>query len=110
MHLLKRNAALSCGRPSPYSFKPLICIAQANLNPEGSLLELPSKDEFLEFFSFAGPAFFALLGKVVTFSSLTYAVAAAGTVSLAAHQVWRKHPPHAPPLLSWLPLLGLAKF
>lgn len=60
---------------------------QAALNPTGRLLELPSADEFKEFLSFAGPAFFALLGKVVTFSSLTYAAAAAGTVSLAAHQV-----------------------
>ena len=40
-----------------------------------------------DFLMFAGPGFFALLGKVICYSSMSYAAAAAGTLALAAHQV-----------------------
>lgn len=50
-------------------------------------LSIPDFSALREFLLFAGPGFFALLGKVLCYSSMTYAAAAAGTLSLAAHQV-----------------------
>jgi len=50
-------------------------------------LRLPALSALGEFLLFAGPGFFALLGKVVCYSSMSYAAAACGTVALAAHQV-----------------------
>jgi hypothetical protein len=48
---------------------------------------VPEFSALREFVMFAGPGFFALLGKVICYSSMTTAAAAAGTLSLAAHQV-----------------------
>jgi putative MATE family efflux protein len=50
-------------------------------------LELPRTSALRDFLLFAGPGFLALLGKVICYSSMTYAVTAAGTIALAAHQV-----------------------
>ena len=50
-------------------------------------LSIPEFSALREFVMFAGPGFFALLGKVICYSSMTAAAAAAGTLSLAAHQV-----------------------
>ena len=50
-------------------------------------LRMPELASLREFLVFAGPGFFALLGKVISYSSMSYAAAAAGTVALAAHQV-----------------------
>ena len=50
-------------------------------------LGMPELASLREFFVFAGPGFFALLGKVISYSSMSYAAAAAGTVALAAHQI-----------------------
>lgn len=50
-------------------------------------ITVPGMSALRDFLTFAGPGFFALLGKVICYSSMSYAAAAAGTLSLAAHQV-----------------------
>lgn len=50
-------------------------------------LRVPAPSALGDLLLFAGPGFFALLGKVVCYSSMSYAAAACGTVALAAHQV-----------------------
>jgi len=52
-----------------------------------STLSIPEFSALREFVKFAGPGFFAPLGKVICYSSMTTAAAAAGTLSLAAHQL-----------------------
>lgn len=51
------------------------------------LVTVPTKLEIIEVSRFCGPLFLIRLGVSYYWSSLAYAAAAAGTVSLASHQV-----------------------
>jgi len=48
---------------------------------------VPERAVVRSFLTFAGPAFFAMAGKVVCYAMMSFAAAGAGTIALAAHQI-----------------------
>jgi len=51
------------------------------------LIGKPSLSVLTKFVKFAGPIFFVILGKLVSYNSMTLAVTSSGLAALAAHQV-----------------------
>ncbi|KAL7156561.1 hypothetical protein ABFS83_02G018200 [Erythranthe nasuta] len=53
----------------------------------GFAISIPSRNEFLQIFTLAAPAFVAILSKIVFYALLVYFATAMGTKVVAAHQV-----------------------
>jgi Na+-driven multidrug efflux pump len=53
----------------------------------GLIIAVPTLKELRKFFGFAGPIFFALLGKIACYSMMTHVATTRGALALAAHQV-----------------------
>lgn len=74
----------------------MVCLGAATLlaalkNLQGykwrTFFTIPRPSHVARFFTFAGPIAFALLGKTICYSALTWAAGLCGSVPLAAHQV-----------------------